>query len=76
MYIINVVDGRTHMKYKISEKDKAQNPWGISIGCNTIQYAIVARHSEASIPQSSILENLYKTKNLTKSILEHTVGIK
>ncbi len=61
------------MKCKLCEKYKAQGPWGIGIGCKTIQYE--ATHSKSSIHQTSVEKNLYETQRLTKSIPEHILGI-
>jgi hypothetical protein len=56
VYSINVEDGKTRMKCKLCEKYKAQGPWGIGNGCNTIQYDVVTTHSKSSIHQTSSSE--------------------
>ena len=54
VYSINVEDGKTHMKCRLCEKYKAQGPWGVGNGCNTIQYDDVITHSKSSNHQTSI----------------------
>ena len=41
VYSINVVGGKTCMKCIFCENYKAQGPWGIKNGCNTIQYMML-----------------------------------
>ena len=63
------------MKCKICDKYKAQVPWGIGDGCNTIQYDAVTTLEKSNIHQTSTQKNLYETKRLKKPITEHIVVI-
>jgi len=49
VYSINVEYHKNHMKCKICEKYKAQGPWGIGDGFNTIQYDVVRTHANSII---------------------------
>ena len=68
MYSINVVDDKTRMKCKFCENYKAQGPWGVKNGCNTIQYDVIITHSKYSVHQTSNQTDLYENKRLAKPI--------
>ena len=68
VYSINVEYGKIRMKCKICEKYKAQGPWGIGDGCNTIQYDAITTHAKSIIHQTSTQKNLYETERLAKPI--------
>lgn len=75
VYSINVEYHKTHMKCKICEKYKAQGPWGIGDGFNTIQYDVVRTHAKSIIHQTSTQRNLYDTERFENPIKEHIVAI-
>ena len=75
VYSINVEDGKTRMKCRLCEKYKAQGPWGVGNGCNTIQYDVVITHSKSSNHQTSVQKKLFEIERLAKPIPEHIVTI-
>ena len=63
------------MKCIFCENYKAQGPWGVENGCNTIMYGAIIAHSKYYINQTLAQNNLYETERLEKPILEHMVTI-